>query len=78
VIDAHAAFFDAVVECEGITVRQDPVLDKAVESAVKKMVGDRFVWSRVASTEDITPLEAVTLAWAEARHASRGPMVVTV
>jgi len=78
VIKSTGAFFDAVVEMNGITVRADPLLDAAVDGAVKKEVGDRFVWSRVASTEDITPLEAVTLAWAEARHASRGPMVVTV
>jgi hypothetical protein len=71
VIDAHGAFFDAVVECEGINVRQDTALDLAVEGAVKKMVGDRFVWSRKASTEDVTPLEAVTLAWAGARKPSK-------
>jgi hypothetical protein len=77
-IKATGAFFDAVVEMNGIQVRTDPLLDAAVEGAVKKEVGDRFVWSRIASTENITPLEAATLAWAEARFSSRGPMVVSV
>lgn len=78
VIDAHAAFTDAVVEATGIAVRQDTALDKAVSGVVKKNVGDRFVWSRVASTEDVTPLEAATLAWAAARQNEpkyEGPMV---
>ena len=79
VIDAHGVFFDAVVEAEGISVRQNAALDEAVEGAVKKMVGDRFVWSRKVS-EDVTPLEAVTLAWAAARKPSGivpydGPLV---
>jgi hypothetical protein len=82
VIDAHGAFFDAVVECEGISVRTDKALDLAVDGAVKKMVGDRFVWSRKASTEDVTPLEAVTLAWAAARRPKEsrydGPLAVVV
>ncbi len=78
VIKATGAFFDAVVEMTGISVRTDPVLSAAVEGAVKKEIGDRFVWSRSASTEDVTPLEAATLAWSEARHQSRGPMIVSV
>ncbi len=78
VIKATGAFFDAVVEMTGISVRTDPVLNAAVEGAVKKEIGDRFVWSRSASTEDVTPLEAATLAWSEARHQSRGPMIVSV
>ncbi len=78
VIKATGAFFDAVVEMTGISVHQHPLLDAAVEGAVKKEIGDRFVWSRSASTEDVTPLEAATLAWSEARHQSRGPMIVSV
>ena len=78
VIDAHGVFFDAVVEAEGISVRQNAALDEAVEGAVKKMVGDRFVWSRKAS-EDVTPLEAITLAWAAAQRPGEpsydGPLV---
>lgn len=70
---AHGAFFDAVVEATGIRVRQDVALDKAVEGAVKKMLGDRWVWSRTASTEDVTPLEAATLAWAKARFPGQPP-----
>lgn len=66
-VNAHGLFFDAVVERVGIAVRSHPVLDKAVEGAVKKSLGDRWVWSRKASTEDVTPLEAATFAWAAAR-----------
>lgn len=72
VIEIHGSFFDAVVECSGIRVRSDAGLDKSVEGAVKKMIADRFVWSRNASTEDITPLEALTLAWG-ARHGEAPP-----
>lgn len=64
---ACGAFFDAVVEARGIAVKSDPVLDASLEGAVKKMLGDRWVWSRSASTEDVTPIEALTLAWAGAR-----------
>lgn len=61
VIQACGAFYDDVVE-NAIQIRQDDRLDAAVEGAVKKPVGDNWVWSRKASMADVTPLMAVTLA----------------
>ncbi|MCP4087865.1 MAG: hypothetical protein GY745_22890 [Actinomycetia bacterium] len=61
VTDACGWFFDGVVDRK-LRVRDSPELDDAVEGAVKKMIGDRFVWSRKASTTDPTPLIAATLA----------------
>lgn len=64
---ACGAFFLAVTEDEALSVRKDPALDLSVAGMVKKDIGDKFVWSRTASTEDITPLEAASLAWYMAR-----------
>lgn len=63
VVQACAAFFDAVIDAN-VKVRTDLALDAAVGGAVKKPVGDGFVWSRKASTADVTPLMAATLALA--------------
>lgn len=68
VVRACGAFHDAVVEREGLSVRTNPLLSKATEGLVKRPVGDAFVWSRKASANDVTPLEAATIAWAAARH----------
>lgn len=64
---ACGAFYDAVINGDGIEVRTHPLLDASVEGVVMQKTSDRFVWSRKASTEDVTPIEAVTLAWAAAR-----------
>lgn len=55
---------DAVVEGR-VKFRWDPLFDDAVEGAVKKHVGDRWVWSRRASTTDVTPLMAATVAFSQ-------------
>jgi phage terminase large subunit-like protein len=61
VLDACAAFFDAVAD-EHIEIRQDDALDAASRGCVKKSVGDMYCWSRKASRRDVTPLYAATLA----------------
>lgn len=61
VVQACGAFYDAIVEAQ-ITFREDEALTAAVEGAVKKQVGDMWVWSRKASIADVTPLMAATLA----------------
>lgn len=62
-------FFDVVVSSaasagsngpRALTVKRHPVLDAAVGAAVKKTVGDRFVWDR--SGGDVCALVALTLA----------------
>jgi len=78
VIDACAGFYDAVAD-GSVTVRQDDAIDRAVRGVVKKTIGDAYVWSRRASSKDVTPLYAVTLAYAGAKGSTvkpySGPMV---
>lgn len=57
------AIFDAVTN-ETLRHRVDSVLRSAVIGAKDRPVGDAWLWSRVSSTVDISPLVAVTLAWA--------------
>lgn len=46
-----------------------PELDAAVEAAVKRDVGDRWLWGRRKSGGDVSPLEAATLAvWSLTNH----------
>ncbi len=61
IAQATGWFYLGVVDRK-LRVRDSPELDDSVEGAVKKLVGDRFVWSRKASTTDPTPLIAATLA----------------
>lgn len=61
VVQACGAMYDAIVEDE-VTFRQDDAMDAAVNGVVKRPVGDNWVWSRRASTADVTPLMAATLA----------------
>jgi hypothetical protein len=61
VVQACGALYDAIIEgC--VTFRQDDAFDVAVTGVVKRTVGDNWVWSRRASTTDVTPLMAATLA----------------
>lgn len=62
VIEACAALFDAVVESR-VAVRRHEGLTKAVEGAVRRDVGDAWVWSRKSSLADPSPLMAASLAW---------------
>lgn len=45
--------------------RPDPdgLMEAAVAGLAKRPVGDRYVWSRNASSADITPFMSATLAW---------------
>ena len=48
--------------------RGQPVLDVAVDGAVRRRVGDSWLWSRTSSAVDISPLVALTLArWGHIR-----------
>ncbi len=72
VVDACGAFYDAVADGH-VTIRQDDAVDRASRGVVKKTVGDAYVWSRKASSADVTPLYAATLSWAFAVRGSRAP-----
>lgn len=77
VIDACGWFFNAVAD-QNVTVRQDDAVDRAVRGLEKKTVGDAYVWSRRASSKDVTPLYAITLAYAAAKNPASsyaGPLV---
>lgn len=59
-----------------LTHRQQPVLDVAAAVAVKKRMGDAFVWDRQASPADIAPLVACTGAvWALLGYRPEEPSV---
>lgn len=66
VVQSCEDMFDAIVEAtvrfRAIAEPGDPFYD-AMTGATKKPVGDRFVWSRKTSANDVTPLMAASLAW---------------
>lgn len=74
VAQACGALFDDIAEAR-VTFRTDPALDAAVEGAVKKTIGDVWVWSRKASMADVTPLMAATLARTSTQEPERGPNI---
>lgn len=61
VVKACGSMYDAVMN-ELVQFRADPAFNAAVEAAVKRPVGDNFVWSRKHTAADVTPLMAATLA----------------
>ena len=52
--------FDAI-EARSVAHLEQPILNLAVRSARKRVLGDAWAWSRKAGS-DITPLVSVTLA----------------
>lgn len=77
--DSCAAMFVAVQE-KRIRHRGEPELDTAVNGAVKRTVGDRWVWGRrnrdkTKSSHDVSTLEAATLAAWVAQQPVEGPGV---
>jgi hypothetical protein len=67
VVQACGGMFDAIVERRVRFRASDAPSDPftvAVMGAVKKPVGDNWVWSRSASAGDVTPLMAATVAYA--------------
>jgi hypothetical protein len=74
-VQACGSFFDRVMER---TIKVRPTrheLDAAAASAVRRNVGDAWVWGRRTSDVDISPLVAATLAvWAAGAKPTRVPM----
>ena len=56
------ALLDAVTN-QTLKHRVDPMLRAAVVGAKDRSMGDAWLWSRIHSSIDISPLVAVTLAW---------------
>lgn len=76
VAGASGAFYDAtganpeVDEPASLRHLGQPALDVAVAGAVKREVGDRWLWNQGAASVDISPLVAATLAlWGHTRTA---------
>lgn len=67
VTQACAGLFDAIIERK-VKFREDERLNRAVEGAVKKPLGDNWCWSRKGSLADVTPLWASTLAHYDPGH----------
>lgn len=68
VVAACARIYDAIADAR-LVVRTDERINTAVAGLAKRPVGDRFVWDRRASSTDITPFMAATLAYAWAANA---------
>jgi hypothetical protein len=76
--DACADFFDGVTESHQIFHGDDPDLNAPARQAIKRMSGDRFLWGRQDTKRkdkdeepyDVSMLEAVTLAYWGAGHAT--------
>lgn len=62
VTKACGSFYDALADGK-VLVRRSPVLDAAAAAVAKKPVADAWRWGRRGTT-DVTPIMAVTLAWA--------------
>lgn len=63
--------FDDIADRRVTFARRGPhwqAMEKAVASLAQKAAGDRMVWSREASTEDISPFFAATLCWDPNAH----------
>lgn len=67
VVAACALFYDAVLDRQ-IRAKSDDRLDKAVNAAMRRAVGQQWLFQRNTATADITPLYAVTFAWHHATH----------
>lgn len=69
VLDACSSFFDLVQDAR-ILHQTFPELERSIGVAVKRNVGDRWMWGRKQSASDISVLDGVTLAAWWATHAS--------
>lgn len=65
VTHACGSFFDAVADGK-INIRHHALLDSAAAAVRKRRVGDSWLWGRQDASEDVCPLIAATLAFAEA------------
>jgi hypothetical protein len=65
---ACGRLYDAVMDGRFVH-RNQPVLDIALQGAVKRDIGEAWVWSQKKSTVDISPLVALT--WATWLHTRR-------
>ena len=67
VVAACALFYDAVLDRQ-IKAKTDDRLDQAVNAAIRRNVGQQWLFQRNVADADITPLYAVAFAWHYATH----------
>lgn len=77
VVQAVGAMYDGIVEATAV-FRWDQRFDDAIGGAVKKPVGDNWVWSRKASSADVTPLMAASLAFSRGDDPPPSPRLVNL
>lgn len=66
-LQATAWFYDRVAD-GALVVREHPALESAITAAVRKVVGDSWVWARQSNDVDVSPLVAITgAAWCARR-----------
>lgn len=75
VVQLCGSVYDAIVE-DRVKFRWDQLFDDAIEGAVKKEVGDNWVWSRKASAADVTPLMSATVAYSHGAEQKSKPFVI--
>lgn len=72
VVQGCGRFYDMVMDSKTLRHNGDQDLEAAVAGAVKRDLGDGWAWARKATSIDISPLVAVTLAsWAHDKFATR-------
>ena len=64
---ACALFYDAVLD-KALRAKSDDRLDKAVNAAMRRNVGQTWLFQRNTADADITPLYASVFAWHHATH----------
>lgn len=66
VTQACGGFYDAIADST-VTIRMSDVLDRNAASVARQPVGDAWRWCRRG--DDVSPIVAVTLAWAASKQA---------
>lgn len=69
---ACALFYDAVLD-RRLKAKSDDRLDRAVNAAMRRAVGQTWLFQRNTANADITPLYASLLAWHHATHRATPP-----
>jgi hypothetical protein len=67
VVSACNLFYDAILD-KSVKVKTSSVLDDAILNAKKRQLGQSWLWARINTEADLTPLYAATLAWHHSVH----------
>lgn len=67
VVSACNLIYDAILD-KSVKVKTSSVLDDAILNAKKRQLGQSWLWARVNTEADLTPLYAMTLAWHHSVH----------